>query len=1107
MKNKIILILGLLVFFLFMFGCVETSDDEFIPEELEGMEYEEEKSALAGQVISDDYEIIRGPLTFNRLFQCKSTDGNFENFLEKGKTICLDKKNKRHIFTEFCYKNDLIEYYEDLNQYLKYVQVRCPYGCYDGACSVCKRKERCIREECGIIDDNCGGTINCSCFEGKVCNEGQCVQSEIDISGLNQKDLSKYSENEVFIISDENWKDVLTLVSMTTWTEENIVNKYPTLVYHKEGENIDVDSLIHFLQQYQPNKITIIGDVPQQLGDLLIAEPDFGVGVDNSQINSIGINEYLSYWNNPEAFIYVEDDYESALLASTYASLFNAPLIIEGTVFDSDNILNDKIVVCIGDVDRECTVNYDLNQITEKYLERTNTNKVILVNPNDLTQSVNSPVLIEKTVGDISNAYGKTSLMAPFLASAKQQLLLSYPLGNYEDDMNQIISKFNEMRTFLQSKLSSLNLEPEYLTIMASHIAIPESYYDGVHRRFLLDWKYVTDEDPTNNGNPDPAINVGRILGITPTDVSSYIVRTIFYDDVYDNVYSTDEHNVLAIGHSFTVFSRNAEYTLEKAEEIGYTGDCFRDNSRESERCSSDYFHMIDSDYQNKQVITFEDHGTPDSWVWTLSYDEIPLLDLPYINTLTCYANTAWEGESNTFGPNMLRKGAISYSGGLGLVPELTGVCKNDNTRDCRDDYGTCDGTHCCLPNVYTYDLDTNEINQMTNNYAVTQYMAVSNDNHIVWVDYREHQKPELFSYNFINGEEQQITSYHGHYSINNAEVGIISLTTKFPAVNGDKLVFQGRYSDGGYGYSILFCELNPGSEYYCYDKNLKQVSSHLSSKRSYPDIHENIVVWKDERNDEGDVYMCDLTAESEYECGVNERRLTFDGKQYYPKVYGNNIVWKYYSEGVLKIQSYNILTEQTTTYEIENNPYFNEISNDLILADSTYKLHICSLNQDDPIACGSGNEIIITPEEGIVRMGSIYGNVIFYSNRLFINDHYEYRLYYCSLIGGDEYECGVNPRLIDNGYQEVTSAKLFNNKIVLSGIKGCTDQCISNGFPGSKSFIYLKDEPEQSLGELNTKLLMDDWLNGGGPFNGNGYHYNKYNLFLGDPTLEPRWT
>ncbi len=64
-------------------------------------------------------------------------------------------------------------------------------------------------------------------------NNGEIISSfkEFEIKGginsnENKKAISLYSGKEVFLISDKNWKDVLPLVPVTTWTqqEEIIVN-------------------------------------------------------------------------------------------------------------------------------------------------------------------------------------------------------------------------------------------------------------------------------------------------------------------------------------------------------------------------------------------------------------------------------------------------------------------------------------------------------------------------------------------------------------------------------------------------------------------------------------------------------------------------------------------------------------------------------------------------------------------------------------------------------------------------------------------------------------------------------------------------------------------
>jgi len=106
-------------------------------------------------------------------------------------------------------------------------------GCSGGGCTpawTCLDGDTRLTTNCGYA------TIDCGDFE--ICYGGRCVSD-------NEKDPSFYSEKEVFLISDKNWGDVLSLVSMTTWTGKEEwcqrgygtpegVCVYPTMVWHEE---------------------------------------------------------------------------------------------------------------------------------------------------------------------------------------------------------------------------------------------------------------------------------------------------------------------------------------------------------------------------------------------------------------------------------------------------------------------------------------------------------------------------------------------------------------------------------------------------------------------------------------------------------------------------------------------------------------------------------------------------------------------------------------------------------------------------------------------------------------------------------------------------------
>ncbi|MEM0465579.1 MAG: M14 family zinc carboxypeptidase [Candidatus Pacearchaeota archaeon] len=198
--------------------------------------------------------------------------------------------------------------------------------------------------------------------------------------------------------------------------------------------NVDIDSVIYFMQQYSPNRLTILGDTSQEIDNLLIASPPVGAGLNISKIRRISEDNYLNYWLNYSDIIYVEDNYEIALVASSYASLINSPLIIKGSNLDKNQTFNGKNVICIGNISGEsskyCSIKYDLKTLQDVYLNLTKTKKIILVNPDDWDISLSGNLKTMRTAGIVRNLYTKNSLIAPILAASKHELILTNASNN-----------------------------------------------------------------------------------------------------------------------------------------------------------------------------------------------------------------------------------------------------------------------------------------------------------------------------------------------------------------------------------------------------------------------------------------------------------------------------------------------------------------------------------------------------------------------------------------------------------------------------------------------------------------------------------------------------
>jgi hypothetical protein len=135
--------------------------------------------------------------------------------------------------------------------------------------------------------------------------------------------------DSIFVELDEIGQEITLLPG-----QEIILNGEIRFVNPINERSIDLDSPIYFMQQFDTEKVTIVGQTSQELDNLLIAEPELGAGVEMENIKRIYPGHYLNYWESYKDVVYVEENYELGLMASTYASLLDAPLIIEGTDLD-----------------------------------------------------------------------------------------------------------------------------------------------------------------------------------------------------------------------------------------------------------------------------------------------------------------------------------------------------------------------------------------------------------------------------------------------------------------------------------------------------------------------------------------------------------------------------------------------------------------------------------------------------------------------------------------------------------------------------------------------------------------------------------------------------
>ncbi len=428
----------------------------------------------------------------------------------------------------------------------------------------------------------------------------------------------------------------------------------------QEATGYDVDSIIYFMQQLPPSRLTIVGRAPQNILNLVASYPEnsVGAGLQAHQVQQITPSDYFSYWNEKGKIVYVEDDYEKALMAATYASLHNSPLVVQGSVLDDSEdcgndpcVFDSKYVILVGDVDcPENALFCEKSDIEKKYLASIELDKIIFVNPADLDifYRQEGGFTPDKIPDPIYDLYGKTSLAAPFLASAKHEIIISAGGDNYVEFDNS-----------LKSKINSLKIYPTYLTVMASPLAIPYKTNIG----HAID----TTEYADFNSDKHPDVGVGRIQGMTISDVSSYIARVLFYD----NLEKSTGTKFVAGGLSWDKQEKRpldvANEFAKRFKEAGFDSTCglyvADDYWSDDYICAEGY---DSSDWADQHLVVWIDHGGTNYAGITSS--EMPLLKSSVMFSKACSTCASYDKDS--FCNSALRKGAIAYYGNV--WPSLT---------------------------------------------------------------------------------------------------------------------------------------------------------------------------------------------------------------------------------------------------------------------------------------------------------------------------------------------------------------------------------------------------------------------------------------------------
>jgi len=299
-------------------------------------------------------------------------------------------------------------------------------------------------------------------------------------------------------------------------------------------------------RMYESDHLTTTRSIPANLNNLFTAAKPVGDAMNAGDISNIQPSDYFSYWSSYNSLVIVDyDSYKEALMASVFASHKNSSIIFvnSANLAAYQIMINGKTVYAIGTLDASTQsyigsdagyeVDYTLEELQKWHAAETSSDKLILVNPVDLSIELSNSFFTPDKSGTISHLFAKMSLAAPFLAVAKQEVIAYTELADTGPNSGcsanaTLSSNVAQVDSDTANAINNLfSSKPKFLRVIAAPRAIPESEYSYCSIvepvRSSRDWKYGSID------NINFELSVGRIYGVSPSDVSSYIFKSIFF--------------------------------------------------------------------------------------------------------------------------------------------------------------------------------------------------------------------------------------------------------------------------------------------------------------------------------------------------------------------------------------------------------------------------------------------------------------------------------------------------------------------------------------------------------------------------------------------------
>jgi len=374
--------------------------------------------------------------------------------------------------------------------------------------------------------------------------------------------------------TESNWYDAVYLATIPTSAKLN--GGYPAIIATESADEIS-PSGDDLLRRFAAETAYVMDS------NVSVAHSEQTIVLQATSAAQWSAMLVEEFWQASQYLIVTSsEDYSGAVVASSMASLLDAPLVFADS--GSDDIVS---IAQTLEVEQIITVGIDEEPPSLSIDSQSLNSMIEILSWLDEQDIVVSYLTISNPNDRNSGRSQKASLVAPLYAAKNDGLSILYALDMPTDDV--IDGQLHPVVSFLDEVYESIDYHPDYLAIVGAHDALPLSRKPSIFDN--PENEHPVSDLPYGQVDNDEFLDiaVGRIVGDTVQELTTSATRNSLYNFIVDDSWSKkfvegglwgfDELRDLMINVGFETPEHLSEEDIASLERIDAAAILHKDHS------------------------------------------------------------------------------------------------------------------------------------------------------------------------------------------------------------------------------------------------------------------------------------------------------------------------------------------------------------------------------------------------------------------------------------------------------------------------------------------------------------------------------------------------